>query len=77
MTAGTVVFTWFYRRTGSMLVVVVANAGVYLDNSTQALPANSAPIAVHALGYCSAALALVLIDRAVWRMGGPSAAVVS
>lgn len=71
MTAGTVVFTWFYRRTGSMLLVVVANAGVYLDNSTQALPANEAPLAVHALGYCAVALALVLVERSVWRKHGP------
>ena len=73
MTAGTVVFTWFYRRTGSMLVVVIANAGVYLNNSTQALPANAAPLAVHALGYCTVALALVLVDGAAWRASVPSA----
>jgi membrane protease YdiL (CAAX protease family) len=73
MTAGTVVFTWFYRRTGSMLVVVVANAGIYLDNSTQALPANAAPLAVHALGYCAVALALVLADSSAWRASVPSA----
>jgi membrane protease YdiL (CAAX protease family) len=77
MTAGTVVFTWFYRRTGSMLLVVVANAGIYLDNSTQALPANAAPLAVHALGYCAVALALVLVDGAAWRASGSSPAVVS
>ena len=71
MTAGTVVFTWFYRRTGSMFVVVIANAGVYLDNSTTALPANATPLAVHALGYCAVALGLVLGDRAAWRgVGG-------
>jgi membrane protease YdiL (CAAX protease family) len=74
MTAGTVVFTWFYRRTGSMLLVVVANAGIYLNNSTQALPANATPLAVHALGYCAVALALILIDRAAWRASMPSAA---
>jgi membrane protease YdiL (CAAX protease family) len=76
MTAGTVVFTWFYRRSGSMLLVVVANAGVYLNNSTQALPANAAPLAVHALGYCAVALGLVLIDAAVWRVSAPSPPVV-
>jgi membrane protease YdiL (CAAX protease family) len=67
MTAGTAVFTWFYRRTGSMLLVVAANAGIYLDNPTQALPANVAPLAVHALGYSAVALALVLADRRAWR----------
>jgi hypothetical protein len=74
MTSGTVVYTWFYRRTGSMLVVVIANAGIYLDNSTYALPANRAPLAVQALGYCAAALALVFADRSVWRSRGTRAA---
>jgi hypothetical protein len=59
-----------------MLLVVVANAGVYLNNSTQALPANTAPLAVHALGYCAVALALVLVDGSVWRTNAPCAAVV-
>jgi uncharacterized protein len=77
MTSGTVVCTWFYRRTGSMLVVVIANAGIYLDNSTYALPANTAPVAVQALGYCAAALALVFADRSVWRSQVQSAAVVA
>jgi membrane protease YdiL (CAAX protease family) len=58
MTAGTVVYTWFYRRTGSMLLVVVANAGIYLDNPVRALPASVIPLAVLALGY--SVLALVL-----------------
>src|SRR5580698_10496817 len=74
MTAGTVVFTWFHRRTGSMLLVVVANAGIYLDNSTQALPANATPLAVHALGYCAVAIALVLVDGSAWRASVPSPA---
>jgi CAAX protease family protein len=68
MTAGTVVYTWFYRRTGSMLLVVIANAGIYLNNSTQALPANAEPLAIHALGYCAVAMGLVLVDRCVWRV---------
>jgi membrane protease YdiL (CAAX protease family) len=76
MAAGTVVFTWFYRRSGSMLLVVAANAGVYLDNSTQALPANAAPLAVHALAYSAAALVLVLGDGATWRSESSSAVVV-
>jgi membrane protease YdiL (CAAX protease family) len=59
MTAGTVVYTWFYRRTGSMLLVVVANAGIYLDNPVQALPASVIPLAVLALGYTVLAVALV------------------
>ncbi len=76
MTAGTVVFTWFYLRTASMFLVVVANAGVYLNNSTLALPSNAAPLAVHALGYGAVALALVLIDGPTWLTNAPSAAVV-
>ena len=68
MTAGTVVFTWFYRRTGSMVVVVLANAGVYLDNPTSALPANVTPLALDALGYCAVAVLLLWMDRSVWRM---------
>jgi uncharacterized protein len=76
MTAGTVVYTWFYRRTGSMLVVVIANAGIYLDNSTYALPANTAPLAVQALGFGAVALALVLADRSVWRSRVQPAAVI-
>jgi uncharacterized protein len=71
MTAATVVFTWFWRRTRSMLVVVVANAGVYLDNPMQALPGNAAPLAVHALGYSMLAVALVLADGSVWRSRDP------
>ncbi|HEY8086823.1 MAG TPA: CPBP family intramembrane glutamic endopeptidase [Polyangiaceae bacterium] len=67
MVAGTVVFTWFHRRTGSMLGAVLANAGIYLDNPTQALPGNATPLAVLALGYTAVAIVLVVADRAVWR----------
>lgn len=75
MTAATVVFTWFYRRTGSMLLVVIANAGVYLDNSMLALPARTTPLAVHALGYCCVAIGLVLLDGSVWQLRSERAAV--
>jgi membrane protease YdiL (CAAX protease family) len=67
MTAGTVVYTWIYRRTGSMLLVVIANAGIYLDNPAQALPANVVPLAVDALGYAAAAVLLCALDRPSWR----------
>lgn len=77
MTAGTVVFTWFHRRSGSMLLVVVANAGVYLDNSTSALPASVTPLAVHAVGYAVVALALVLFDGAAFRASQPAAVATS
>jgi membrane protease YdiL (CAAX protease family) len=74
MTAGTVVYTWIYRRTGSMLLVVVANAGIYLDNPVQALPANVVPLAVHALGYCAGAVLLLALDRPSWRTIAPPVA---
>lgn len=76
MTAGTVVFTWFYRHTGSMLLVVIANASIYLDNSTLALPAIRGPLAIHALGYCALAIALTLVDGPVWRVAPPAVAAV-
>jgi hypothetical protein len=72
MAAGTVVYTWFYRRTNSMFVVVVANAGIYLDNPTQALPHDATPLAASAIGYTVVALALVLLDRSPWRERRPS-----
>jgi membrane protease YdiL (CAAX protease family) len=67
MIASTVVFTWFERRSGSTFLVVIANAGVYLDNPTLALPANVAPLAVDAVAYCALAASLVLLDRMSWR----------
>jgi len=67
MTAGTVVFSWIYLRTGgSMLLVVLAHMGAYLNNPTQALP-DTTPLAIHTAGYCAAALAVVLGDRETWR----------
>jgi uncharacterized protein len=67
MTAGTVVYTWIYRRTGgSLLLVVVANMGAYLNNSMQALPEDATPLVLHTAGYCVVALALVSFDRAAW-----------
>jgi len=57
-----------------MLLVVVANAGAYLDNSTTALPANATPLAIHALGYAIVALALVVFDGAALRSSAESAA---
>lgn len=66
MTAGTVVFTWLQRRTrGSLLLVVLANAGIYLDNPA-ASPASSTPVIVHTVGFCLVALALVTLDRRAW-----------
>jgi uncharacterized protein len=76
MTAGTIVFSWFHRHTGSMLLVVIANASIYLDNSTLALPANCGPLAIHAVGYCTVAIALILVDRSVWRVAPRAVAAV-
>ncbi len=67
MVAGTVVYTWFQQRTGSMLLVVAANAGAYLGNATEALPANVTPLAAQAMAYAVLAIALVLADPAPWR----------
>jgi hypothetical protein len=68
MTAGTVVFSWIYLRThGSLLLVVIANAGAYLNNPAQALP-NTTPLVISSIGFCVAALALVLGDRKAWRV---------
>jgi hypothetical protein len=67
MASGTVVFSWIYLRTGgSLLLVVLANAGAYLNNPTTALP-NTLPLALHTAGFCSCALALLLFDRSAWR----------
>jgi len=66
MTSGTVVFTWFYQRSGrSLLLVVVAHMGAYLNNPSTALP-NALPLAMHTLGYCLFAFALVRFDRSTW-----------
>jgi membrane protease YdiL (CAAX protease family) len=71
MTAGTIVFSWLYLRTGgSMLLVVVAHMGAYLNNPTAALPTTT-PLALHTLGYCLVALALLGFDRRVWLQGRP------
>lgn len=67
MTAGTIVFSWFYRRSGgSLLLVIVAHAGAYLNNPIAALP-DLRPLALYTFGYCVIALALVAFDRETWR----------
>ncbi len=66
MTAGTIVFTWFYRRSrGSLLLVAVAHAGAYVNNPSTALP-DLEPLALHTAGYCAVALALIVLDRETW-----------
>lgn len=67
MTSGTIVLSWIYQRTGgSLLLVVTAHAGAYLNNPTSALP-NTLPLAMHTLGYGLLALALLAFDRKAWR----------
>ncbi|HXX68593.1 MAG TPA: type II CAAX endopeptidase family protein [Polyangiaceae bacterium] len=66
--SGSVVFTWIYRRArDSLLLVVLAQAGFYLDNPSQALPGHAAPLIIQAAGYCLLALGLLAADRKVWR----------
>jgi membrane protease YdiL (CAAX protease family) len=63
MTAGTFVFTWLYLRTRrSLLVVVVANMGLYLNNPAQAFPTLT-PTIIHTCGFCVLGLALVLMEQ--------------
>jgi membrane protease YdiL (CAAX protease family) len=68
MAAGAVVFGWIHLRArGSLLLVVLANAGAYLNNPVKALPADGTPLLLHTAGLVVAALAVVLVDREVWR----------
>jgi membrane protease YdiL (CAAX protease family) len=61
MTSGTVVYTWIYRRTGgSLLLVVVANMGAYLNNSLKALPDDATPFVLQTVGYALVAIAVAL-----------------
>jgi membrane protease YdiL (CAAX protease family) len=69
MTAGTVVFSWIQvRARGSLLLVVIAHMGVYLNNPADALPADVRPLALHTLAYCTLALCLVLFDRKAFQL---------
>lgn len=68
MVGGSVLFTWIYRHTrGSLLLSVITHVGAHLNNPGHALPARSAPIAIHAVAYVVLAGSLVAADRAAWR----------
>ncbi len=64
MIAGSIVFTWIYRRTsGSLLLAVLTHVGTHLDNPGHAMPGRTLPITLHACGYVALAIALVGFDR--------------
>lgn len=66
--AGSLYFTWLWRRTGgSLLLAVLAHAGLHLDNSHRALPGNTAPALAHTAAFALFALALLALDRRAWR----------
>lgn len=63
MTAGTVVYTWLQGRAkGSALIVVVAQAGLYLNNPAYAAGSTQTPLILLAAAYVVAA-AVLLADR--------------
>jgi membrane protease YdiL (CAAX protease family) len=66
--AGSVIFSWLYNHTrGSLLIAVIAHVGVHWNNPTHALPAQLTPFVVYTVAVVVAALAVVLVDRRVWR----------
>ena len=66
--AGSVLFSWVYRRTaGSLLCAVLFHAGAHLCNPLHALPGSALPFYVIAGATCVAAIAVVALDREAWR----------
>ncbi len=63
--AGSVLFSWIYNHTqGSLLLALVAHAGVHLSNPFRAQQATA--LAVYAVALLGAALAVVCLDREAW-----------
>jgi len=61
--AGSVVFTWLYRRTsGSLLMAVLLHVGVHLNNPNQ-VEGTLVPITISMLSYVALAVLLVTLDR--------------
>jgi uncharacterized protein len=65
--AGSLIFGWLFQRTRSLLVAVIAHAGVHLDNPTRALPEQLTAFAVFVAAGCVAAAACALTERRVFR----------
>lgn len=64
---GSVVFSWLYNRSqSSVLVAILAHAGVHLNNPNQALGGSTTPFYLNVAVYTLLA-ALVLADRKAWR----------
>jgi membrane protease YdiL (CAAX protease family) len=69
--AGSVVFSWLYNRTrGSLLIAVIAHAGLHLNNPYHSLPGKLTPFVIYTAGIAVAAITLVLGDREAWRDDG-------
>ncbi len=62
--AGSLVFTWLYRRTGgSLLLAVLLHVGTHLHNPNQAPEGDLGPMTISMVGYVALGLSLVLLDR--------------
>jgi membrane protease YdiL (CAAX protease family) len=69
MVGGSVLFTWIYRHTrGSLLLAVLTHVGVHLNNPGHAMPQRATPMVIHTVAYVVLGAALVLGDRAAWRV---------
>lgn len=66
--AGSVLFSWIYNRTnGSLLLALVAHAGVHWNNPFRALPGEVLPIVTYTTAMVVTAALIVLIDKKAWR----------